>query len=268
MTRALALAFPLALAACGGGKSSTSEKREAWSYEPMDSILALEGGTGYLLDCGSLIEKRKKGSPKKKTILIEKAFLPQIQPQSGMVFCSKYLRNIRYTQTKNDGYIVTISQRATSDDFNYSSLESELLAVVARIGTRDGFKYGVFDNIEERERASEGHITGSTSRSSGRGTGIETSLYNSVYSSHFGNANTTTTIERTSNKITVERKHIVRFYHSEPDTDKYFELNLILKSSDWGLAAARNEPASYVKCFESYEGYSPFLGTRFGCWLN
>ena len=88
----------------------------------------------------------------------------------------------------------------------------------------------MFDNTEERKQETESEVTGSTSITTGSETGVVTPLYNSTYGVQFGNASTTTSVQRTPNSITVNRKHSVRYYESEPDTDGYFDIDVVMSS--------------------------------------
>ena len=156
-------------------------------------------------------------------------------PKSGDKFCrSLRFPNSSYAQTKENEFILHVSMSDSSKyravSIDYAKLENQVLFDAAALGRYGNFKYGVFDNTEERTQEAESQVTGSTSRTTGSETGIVTPIYKSTYGVRFGNERTTTSVDRTPNSITVNRKHFVRFYNSEPDTDGYFNVDLILKT--------------------------------------
>ena len=131
---------------------------------------------------------------------------------------------------KSDKDEVTLGKVISHAEIDYGKVENFIMMVAAGLGEREGFKYGVFDNIEERERTIEGDVAGTTSRGNEVETGMVSQIYNTTFGSKFGDSQVTTTVQRTSGKIELQRKHSVRFYHEEPDTDEHFNVDLVLKS--------------------------------------
>ena len=242
----LALAIPFALAACGRSSHHwVITPHQHWTATYDSNYLELTQGKIYHSECYVLLENvsKEKHSSRSKhnpdypadTLVVTSKF-EHYPGKSGDKICIVHPHITNYVQTKENEFIVQASLSDSSEDravsIDYAALETAILYDAAALGRFGNFKYGVFDNTEERKQEAESQVTGSTSRTTGSETGIVTPLYKSTYGVRFGNESTTTSVDRTPNSITVNRKHSVRYYNSEPDTDGYFNVDLILKSLD------------------------------------
>ena len=241
----LVLAIPLALAACGGGsKVSKIIPHQHWTYTHDGDYIVAQDGTFGHVTCAFLeeeVSKEKhinssKHNPNYKTMTAVITSRNKYYPGNpGDKFCLvHWTGGPSYIQTKENEFTLQAtasdSSRYRAAQIDYVALERKILFTAAALGRWGNFKYGVFDNAEERKQEAEAQVTGSTSRTTGSETGVVTPLYKSTYGVRYGNESTTTSVDRTPNSITVTRKHSVRYYNSEPDTDGYFNVDLILKS--------------------------------------
>ena len=242
----LALAIPLVLAACGRSSTSTHWvviPHQHWTYSDAGEYLELGGGKLYHSHCVILkenVSKQKHSSRSKHNpdytaqTFVVTSNSKHYPAKSGDKFCHVHDHITSYVQTKENEFIIQASMSDSSEyravSIDYAELEGQILLDAAALGKYGNFKYGVFDNTEERTQEEESQVTGSTSRTTGSETGIVTPIYKSTYGVRFGNESTTTSVDRTPNRIIVTRKHSVRYYNSEPNTDGYFNVDLVLES--------------------------------------
>ena len=233
----LCLAFALTLAACGNPRWVTITHQH-WTAAMGGEYIGFNEGKIYQSYCYVLqedVSKAKHSSSNRhnpdytsKTFVIT-SNSEHYPGKSGDKFCVTRFRSTTFVQTKENEFIIQATA-SDSSEIDYAALERGILYDAAALGRLGNFKYGVFDSTEERKQEQESKITSSTSITTDSGTGVVTPLYNSTYGVRFGNASTTTSVNRTQGSITVTRKHSVRYYNSEPDTDGYFDAEIVLKS--------------------------------------
>lgn len=241
----LCLAFALTLAACGGsGLVRVTHDHQHWTFADVGTLIRLEGGNTYYDVCTVLQENVSKEKHSSRTehdsdytanTFVVTSKSTHYPAKSGDKFCYSIEKNVSFIQTKEHEAIIQASTSSSDGEIDYGALEHNILVFTAALGKLGGFKYGVFDNTEERVQEKESEVTGSRSTTIGSETGAVTSIYNSTYGVQFGDAHTTTHVERTPGKVTVNRKHSVRYYKAEPDTDGYFDIGIVLKSLNHDL---------------------------------
>ena len=241
----LCLAFALTLAACGGGGES---QYQYWNATTK-SYYQVDGGKLYQHWCVTL-EGEPVISAYSRTKMKQVDYWIKVDEESrnfksGDTVCSTWEDTPGYSashiQTKENEFSIgyfrasedligsygDVYKRASIDT---TEVDRDILSRAVVLGLNGGFKYGVFDNIEEHRRVDESRVTGSTSATNASEAGIVSSLYNTQYGVAFGDSATTTTLKSTGSRIEVQRKHTVRFYHDKPSTDAYFDLSLVAKS--------------------------------------
>ena len=247
----LCLAFALTLAACGGGGGSKPAEKlyEFWGYESDTLNFHYDGTAVTMYSCHTLV-----GEPIVAT--------SQNRPSNGWWRKPDGARGLKANdkvcwssssgddlgkygtvtaiQTKEDEIAirasaydrdgVTLGKITSHAEIDYQSLERKILQTATVIGLGKGYEYAVFDSTEERHAIRDSEVAGTTSEITGSETGMITPIYNTTFGHVFGNTQTTTNVQQTGGSIRVSRNHTVKFYHDEPNTDKYINLNLVMNS--------------------------------------
>lgn len=179
---ALCIAIPFALAACGGGGSKVAKiiPHQHWTYTDGTPYIELKRGQIHDYYCLVLQENvstekhssRSKHNPDYTADTFVVTSKSKHYPANpGDKLCYGLViegRTPSFAQTKDNEFILQLTW-SESDRYggtaqiNYTLLENLILQSAAVLGRYGNFKYGVFDNTEERTQEAESQVTGSTS---------------------------------------------------------------------------------------------------------
>ena len=236
----LCLAFALSLAACGGGgKPAPVATKEFWDWDRSSAISYYkpEGGSVQEYSCRTLIGEPGEYDKQARSIPVQKTE----GAKAGDILCYSLHYSSLYSktmvlQTRESEFRVNhYVERSTDNPIHLGIVEKFILLVASVYGIAEGYKYGVFDNTEEHTTKQEDRVEGERTTVTGRESGMATSIYNSTYGVRFGDATSTTKVERKAGRVSLQRSHTIRYYKDKPNSDSWFDLYLTLKSVNDGL---------------------------------
>ena len=246
-------ALALVLAGCGGGSGIIKSKVERWNVSEAGNTV--DFAQGVILRCYTLVSPASpsKGDAVREALgqIRKLKYSKEDPPKAGDKDCDWWPKRVwdwtkyggkyyyfrfEHYQTRNDTFVIVTSASSYNSykGFNprpidRADLDKFIMLVAATLGQAKGFKYGAFDNVVEHvERSPEETTTEASGRS--QRAGVRTNVGASTFGVSFGNSRNTTTTTTTSDEIDIQRKHVVRFYSTEPDLGGYFDLDLIKKS--------------------------------------
>ena len=218
-------ALALALAGCGGGGQAHKH------FLKVDRVDIADFSVGYFRHCYTLAE-HPDGLEAKHTgdTFQDYTFKYKVGDKRCLPIDDEYGFHFSYIQTKNDTFTIHVSKKRHAGTPHMGNMEKQLLIVTALLGRENGFKHGVFDLVEDDVVDREADTIETRKQGSGATTGMTTSAYRSTYGVTFGTGRSNITTETRRGDVTIQRKHVVKFYKDDPGIEGSFDVGLLLKS--------------------------------------